>query len=129
MSKGSILIVEDEAIIAYDLASKLEQLGYEVTAITATGEDAVQLARQYRPALVLMDIQLAGTMNGVMAAQQIYQECRLPILFATANYDICTQEGSPPAGAVGCIGKPFDKDEIRLQIEKVLAGSPMNLSD
>jgi CheY-like chemotaxis protein len=60
MSKNTILIVEDEAIIAYDLRSKVERLGYEVVGIASTGEEAIELARLHRPALVLMDIQLAG---------------------------------------------------------------------
>jgi CheY-like chemotaxis protein len=56
MSNNSILIVEDQAIIAFDLASKIQRLGYEVAGITETGEEAIELARHLRPSLVLMDI-------------------------------------------------------------------------
>ena len=120
MSKISILIVEDQAIIAYDLASKVERLGYDVAGITATGEEAIELARQHRPSLVLMDIQLAGEMDGLAAAQQINRECNLPILFLTASSDPSSVERMRQAGSVGRIMKPFDKRDIRTQIEKAL---------
>lgn len=120
MSKFSILIVEDEAIIAYDLANKVRQLGYDVAGTTALGEDAISLVRLHRPALVLMDVQLAGTMDGISAALQIHRECNLPVLFLTANADLDTDERARQAGAVGIIKKPFDKRDIRIQIEKAL---------
>jgi len=120
MNKISILIVEDEAIIAYDLASKVQRLGYEVVGTTATGEEAIELARRHRPSLVLMDIQLAGAMDGIATAQQIRRECNLPILFLTANSDLGTDERARQAGAVGSILKPFDKRDISIQIEKAL---------
>jgi len=120
MSNISILIVEDQAIIAHDLASKVRRLGYDVVGITATGEEAIKLARQHRPSLVLMDIQLDGEMDGIAAAQQIHRECNLPILFLTANSDPNTDERMLLAGSVGRIMKPFDKCDISIQIEKAL---------
>lgn len=120
MNKISILIVEDEAIIAYDLANKVRQLGYEVTGTISTGEEAIELARLHRPALVLMDIQLAGAMDGITAAQQIYRECNLPVLFMTANSDPGSDDRMRQAGSVGRILKPFDKHDIRTQIERAL---------
>jgi CheY-like chemotaxis protein len=123
MRKISILIVEDQAIIAYDLASKVERLGYDVVGITDTGEEAIELARQHRPTLVLMDIQLAGEMDGIAAAQQIHRECNLPILFLTANSDPDTDERMRLAGAVGRIMKPFDKRDISIHIEKALSNA------
>jgi len=120
MGKISILIVENEAIVAYDLANKIQKLGYEVAGTTATGEKAIELARLHRPGLVLMDIQLAGAIDGITAAQHIYRECNLPILFLTANSDAGTNERMRLAGSVGCIPKPFNKLELHIQIEKAL---------
>ena len=99
MSNLSILIVEDEAIVAEDLASKVRQLGYEVAGTTATGEEAVELARRHRPALVLMDIRLAGAMDGIAAAQVIHRECNLPVLFLTAHSDTGTVERANEGGS------------------------------
>lgn len=120
MSNISILIVEDEAIIAYDIASKVQRLGYDVVGTTSTGEEAIELARRHRPTLVLMDIRLAGAMDGIEAAQQIHRECNLPILFLTATAELGTDKRAQQAGAVGCIMKPFDKRDISIQIEKAL---------
>ena len=91
-----------------------------VVGTTATGEEAIELARWHRPNLVLMDIQLAGAMDGIAAAQQIRRECNLPILFLTANSDLGTDERARQAGVVGSILKPFDKRDISIQIEKAL---------
>ncbi len=85
MSNHSILIVEDEAIIAEDLAGKIRNMGYEVAGRTATGEEGLELARQHMPDLVLMDIRLAGAMDGIEAAQRIQNECKLPVLILTAT--------------------------------------------
>jgi AmiR/NasT family two-component response regulator len=117
MTKPSILIVEDEAIVAKDLAVKIQQLGYHVAGITATGAEAIELARQQRPELVLMDIRLTGTMDGIAAAQVIHSECNLSVLFLTAHSDADTTERAQQAGAVGYILKPFDERDLRIQIE------------
>jgi PAS domain S-box-containing protein len=117
MTKHSILIVEDEAIVAEDLASKIQQLGYDVAGITGTGEEAIELAHQQRPALVLMDISLAGAMDGIAAAQVIQSDCNLPVLFVTAHSDTTTVERAQQANAFGYILKPFDERDLRIQIE------------
>ncbi|MEI6655669.1 MAG: PAS domain S-box protein [Verrucomicrobiota bacterium] len=120
MSSLSILIVEDEAIVAEDLARKIRQLGYAVAGMCATGEEAVELTRQQRPALVLMDIHLAGRMDGVAAAELIHRECHLPVLFLTAHSDAGTVERARKAEAFGYILKPFDERDLHIQIEMAL---------
>ena len=117
MRNPSILIVEDEAIVAEDLANKVREMGYVVLAITATGEEAVELARQQRPTLVLMDIQLTGFMDGIAAAEIIQHECKLPVLFLTAHSDTGTVDLAKKVGAFGYILKPFNERELKIQIE------------
>jgi DNA-binding NtrC family response regulator len=121
MTKPSILIVEDEAIVAEDLAGKIQRLGYDVAGTIDTGEEAVELARHQRqPALVLMDIRLAGAMDGITAAQQIIRECHLPVLFLTAHSDPDTVGLARQTGALGYILKPFDERHLHIQIEIAL---------
>lgn len=120
MSAHSILIVEDEAIVAEDLACKVRQLGYEVAGTTMTGEEAIQLARQQRPALVLMDIRLAGAMDGIEAARAIHTEHNLPVLFLTAHSDPETVMRARQAEAFGYILKPFNERDLSIQIEMAL---------
>ena len=117
---SSILIVEDESIVAADIAGKLHRLGYIVAGISATGEQAVQLARAQQPALVLMDIRLAGPMDGIAAADAIRQSCDVPVIFLTAHSDQATLEGARRAEAFGYVLKPFDDRDLHTQIEMAL---------
>jgi CheY-like chemotaxis protein len=119
-SPPSILIVEDEVIVAADLAGKLDLLGYRVAATTATGEQAVELARQHRPDLVLMDIRLAGAMDGVAAAAAIRRELDLPVIFLTAHSDAATINQARQTGASAYVRKPFDDRELRTRIDQAL---------
>ena len=90
MSQATLLIVEDEAIVAADLAAKLTQLGYEVVGITAQGPEAIALASRYRPQVVLMDIWLKGPMDGIEAAEAIRRQFDLPVIYLTAHADAAT---------------------------------------
>jgi CheY-like chemotaxis protein len=120
MSTPSILIVEDEAIVAADLANTVRRLGYHVAGTVATGEDAVDLAGKHRPALVLMDIYLAGEMDGIGAAQQIHDNFDLPVMFLTAHSDMSTIQQALQTQAFGYALKPFDERDLRIQIEMAL---------
>jgi PAS domain S-box-containing protein len=120
MSKPAILIVEDETIISADLANKLQRLGYEVAGSTGTGEEALKLAHLLRPSLVLMDIRLAGAMDGITAADTIWKECQLPVVFLSAHSDKCTIQRARKVEAFGFITKPFGDSELHTQIEITL---------
>jgi DNA-binding NtrC family response regulator len=120
MSKATILIVEDEAIIAKDLSEQLTRLGYEVLGITATGEEAVVLARERRPDVVLMDIRLKGPMDGIRAAGAIGRDGKAPVIYLTAHSDSATLQRAKLTGPVGYILKPFEERELETQIEIAL---------
>ena len=89
MSDGNIrvMVVEDEVLIGLMLAKKLRACGYEVGDVITTGEDAVKYAAQTRPSVVLMDVTLAGQMNGIEAAKQIKDSYGVPIIFFTGYND------------------------------------------
>ena len=120
MSSTSILIVEDEAIVAADLQSMLQYSGYTVAGSAATAERAVELARQHRPTLVLMDIRLAGPMDGITAAEAIRRELDLPVVFLTAHSGAATLERAKAAEAFDYIVKPFEEQELRTTIEMAI---------
>ena len=84
MSPAAILLVEDETVVAHDIRLQLQDMGYQVAAEARTGEDAIALAEQLHPDLVLMDIQLGSAMDGIAAAQVIRAQQRLPIVFLSA---------------------------------------------
>jgi signal transduction histidine kinase len=117
MSTPSILIVENEAVVAVDLAHKLRRLGYGITGTVWRGEDAVALARELRPDLVLMDIRLAGRMDGIEAAEQIRAECGLPVIYLTAYSDRATLQRAKVTEPFGYILKPFAERELQSHIE------------
>ncbi len=93
VSKPQILIVEDEGIVAIDLQERVIKMGFEAPRISHTADDAVIQAIALRPSLVLMDIRLNGTIDGIVAAETIRSSLGIPVVFLTAFADeILTQE-------------------------------------
>jgi two-component system, cell cycle sensor histidine kinase and response regulator CckA len=120
MSKASILIVEDEAIVAKDLSQKLARLGYDIAGVTGGGAEAVDLAREHRPDLVLMDIRLQGGMDGVEAAQAIHRDRAVPVIYLTAHADAATLERAKLTEPFGYILKPFEERQLESHIQMAL---------
>ncbi len=117
MSKTRVLIVEDEAIVAADLAAKLRRLDYEVVGTAAEGEKAVALVGSLSPQLVLMDIMLEGSMDGIEAAEAIRHRHDVPVIYLTAHSDASTLARAKRTGPFGYILKPFEERELASQIE------------
>jgi PAS domain S-box-containing protein len=120
MTHAQILIVEDERLVALDIQTTLESLGYKVGAIASSGETALQLAREIRPDLVLMDIRLQGLMNGIDAADRIRSELGIPVIYLTAYADEVTVERAKYTGPFGYLLKPFGERELHIAIEIAL---------
>lgn len=117
MPRASVMIVEDENIVAMDIKQRLEMLGYEVIATVATGEKAIELAGEKRPDVVLMDIVLKGEMDGIEAAEEIKRRFRIPIIYVTAYSDMETLERAKITEPFGYIIKPFEDRELHSVIE------------
>ncbi|MHB0955452.1 MAG: response regulator [Pirellulaceae bacterium] len=120
MTKTTLLIVEDQAIIAADLAGKLNGLGYHVAGIAASGEQAIAMASRLRPHLVLMDIWLESSLDGIAAAEAIGCQGDVPVIYLTAHSDPATLARAKLTGPFGYILKPFDERELATQIELAL---------
>lgn len=118
--KARILVVEDEIVIALDIRNQLRDLGYECSGHATSGEQAVALAAELRPDLVLMDIQLAGAMDGITAAQAIRASFDLPVVFVTAFAADETLVRAKLTEPYGYILKPFSEREMRTVIEMAL---------
>jgi len=121
MVAARILIVEDEAIVAEDIASCLEKMGYCIVDIVASGEHAIAAATNLHPDLVLMDIMLQGQMDGVEATEHICRTMGIPVIYLTANADEGTLERAKITGPFGYILKPFKDKELRATIEIALS--------
>src|SRR5690606_18723549 len=83
--KTKILIVEDESIVARDLQCSLEDLNYEVCGIAASSDEAIALAREKVPDLVLMDVRISGKRDGIETAHVIRAEMEVPVIYLTAH--------------------------------------------
>ena len=118
-NKARVLVVEDEAIVARDVHEQLRTLGYTVAGHATRGEDAVAMVEQARPDLVLMDIQLAGAMDGIAAAHAIREltQCSVPIVFLTAFDADETLARAKLTEPFGYILKPFTERELRTVLE------------
>ncbi len=120
MKQARILVVEDEFIVAADIQTRLESLGYDVPTTVASGEKAVEKAGTLRPDLVLMDIQLKGFMDGVEAADQIRRRFGIPVIYLTANADHPTVQRAKVTEPFGYVIKPFEERELHTAIEVAL---------
>ena len=115
-----ILVVEDEWVIADDLRHRLEKAGHTVVAIHGRGEEAVEAARVHAPEVVLMDVMLDGSMDGIEAAAAIRLFSDLPIIFLTAYADSGVIERAKSTEPAGYLVKPFDDRELISVIEIAL---------
>lgn len=120
MRKAKILIVEDEGITAEDIKDYLKSLGYDVLAICSTGEDAIEKARELTPDLVLMDIMLAGVVDGIQAAEIVREQHGIPVVYLTAYSDPQTLERAKITEPYGYVLKPFDQRDLQIAVEIAL---------
>jgi PAS domain S-box-containing protein len=120
MSNSRILIVEDEGIIAKDIQSTLNRLGYSVIGIASSGEEAIKKAMEIHPDIVLMDIVLEGAMDGVEAAGYIHDHFDIPVVYLTAYSDDTTLQRAKITEPFGYILKPFHEKELYTTIEMAL---------
>ena len=115
-----IMIVDDEALITESMAMLLMRHGYMTPVVAHSGEDAVRLAGEAKPDLVLMDIGLGWGMDGVEAASLIRAFSNVPVIFVTAQGDWATMERAKSVGAAGYVLKPFSFNELSGAIETAL---------
>lgn len=119
-NQANILVVEDEALVAEDLKAHITELGHKVNTIVPTGEDALALLEGSQPDLVLMDIVLAGEMDGIDVAAIIKQRYHIPVIYLTAYTDREKVERAQLTEPYGYLVKPFDERELRTTISMAL---------
>jgi two-component system sensor histidine kinase/response regulator len=120
MNRPKILVVEDEAIVARDIQQQLASLGYDPVGHATRGEDAIAQTLALKPDLVLMDIQLAGSMDGISAAQALREQTLVPVVFLTAFASDDTLARAKEVQPYGYILKPFSERELRTVLEMAL---------
>ncbi|MBD2459411.1 response regulator, partial [Nostoc sp. FACHB-87] len=112
-----VLIVEDEFILALDLREKLECLGHTVLDIVNSPKEAIEQATELQPDLVLMDICLHGKMDGIDAAEEIWNSLRIPIIYITGHFDKTTVEKATQIFTFGYLLKPVREENLYVAIQ------------
>jgi len=120
MGKPKILIVEDEKTIAEYLTTFLYRNGYQIPAVAATGEEAVEAAVRLRPDLVLMDIRIEGHLDGIAAAEQIMRLIDAPVVFVSGYADRGTIDRAMEIRPSGYVVKPFRNASLIAAITEAL---------
>lgn len=120
MRPPKVLIVEDEIIIATDIQYALEKLGFQVSDIVSTGEESIERASRMHPDVILMDIKLKGKIDGISAAEHIYKQFRIPIVYISAYGDERTMKKLQSVKCYGFLNKPFEENELKTVIEAAL---------
>ena len=114
-----ILIVEDNGIIAYDLKATLEKYGYNVCAISSSGKDGIKKTKEHKPDIILMDIILNGDMDGIEAAEIIYDQFQTPLIFCSSSYDSDTKRRIKHLKYCGFLKKPVEEEELIIALKNV----------
>jgi len=120
MTGPAIFIVEDEAIVANDIKETLISLGYSAAGIAKSGELALEKIRNTRPDLVLMDIHLAGEMDGIDTAAKVHALYDIPVIYLTAYADKILLDRAKITEPYGYVVKPYDERELHSVIEMAL---------
>jgi CheY-like chemotaxis protein len=123
--RARVLIVEDELIIAWELGEMLAELGYEVCGMAADTAEALRLALETAPDLVIMDVRLRHGDDGIAAAEAIRAQQPVPILFSTAYAEDPTMRARMQAANAACIlSKPIGPEAMRSAVAEALATGP-----
>ncbi len=120
MSKGKIMVVEDEFLTGSEIQARLSEMGYDVPAVVDNGAEAIQKTGELNPDIVVMDITLKGKMNGIEAAERIRGSYGTPVIFLTAHSDDATVTKAIRSEPFGYLIKPLDERALRTTIQMAL---------
>lgn len=120
MSQIKVFVVEDESIVSKDIQQSIKKLGYTVVGAATSGEKAVPAIEESKPDIILMDIMLKGTMDGIDTAEAVKRKMNIPVIFLTAYADESTLAKAKITEPHGYILKPFKEIDLRTTIEVAL---------
>lgn len=120
MKPYKILIVEDEKLVARDIATALEEAGYEVVGMISYGHEVIDRVAKLKPDLVLLDIHILGSMNGIQVAEYLHRYWQTAVVFLTANTDNETFEQAKKTFAYGFLMKPYNTRQLITTVETAI---------
>ena len=119
MENVRVMVVEDEGIVSIDIRNILKKLGYSVSAVAFSGEEAINKVKDHPTDLILMDIGLKGDIDGIQAAKKI-NKLKIPVIFLSGFADENTLKKAQEAQPAAYLLKPINEDELKDTIEKVI---------
>ena len=117
---AKILIVEDEGILAITIKNELIKMGHEVVGIANNGNKAIEMADKMKPDIILMDIVLKGSMNGIKATGEIRKDNDCKIIYMTAHTDEITLDAAKKTTHAGLLFKPFEPFQMKQALDAAL---------
>src|SRR3990172_8435104 len=120
MTQKKILIIEDEPIIALNILNLLEMKGYMVAPLAANGKEAVDLALEHKPDLILADIMLPGDMDGISAVEEIQKARDIPVVYLTAHSNEALFGRAKATRPYGYLIKPLNQSDIHSTVDLAL---------
>lgn len=120
MSNISILVIEDEGVVAHDIARRIKKLGYDLAAIKHDSDEAIKYLSIHSPDLILCDINIDGVKDGIDVAEYVLENKKTPLIFVTALSDRLTLDRAKKTLPYGYIVKPFDNHDLLSAIELAL---------
>jgi PAS domain S-box-containing protein len=117
MQEKSILIVEDEGVVALSMQAALKKLGYKVVGIAVTGKEAIALATEHKPDVILMDIHIKGDIDGIQTTEKLNAITDIPVIFLTAYADDETVQRAIKTRSHSYLVKPYNPRELYSNIE------------
>ncbi len=118
----TILVVEDKTLLAHDIKDRLNQFGHhQILGPFSSGEEAYEQAQSTPPDIAILDIHLAGEMNGIELARLLNEDRPIPTIFLTHNQDSQTLDESLKTGAIAYINKPFTNNELRMALHTAIS--------
>lgn len=115
-----ILVVEDEAIVSLDIQMALESFGYTVTDTVENFDDAIKSITNNKPQLILMDINLENSKDGIEIVQEVHKTANIPIIYLTAFSDDRTIDRAVQTNPIAYIVKPFKRDDLKSTLRLAL---------
>jgi DNA-binding NarL/FixJ family response regulator len=115
-----VLIVEDDYFVSGEIEAILIDMHCEIVGIAATGEEAIEIAQRERPDLVLMDIRLAGLIDGIATAKVMDSRLGIRCLYVTAHSDVETRTRGQATNPLGWVSKPFTSQELTKSVRRAI---------
>ncbi|MDR9418170.1 response regulator [Gracilimonas sp.] len=118
-SKGKVLIVEDDMIIALVVENMIKKLGYTLVGKAASGAESINLAKEHEPEIILMDIRLKGEMDGIEAINEIKNHIDTNVIYLTGNSDKVNYDRAKQSGCIDLVSKPFTIGELTRSLDLI----------